>query len=68
MIAYEELERALARWKHRHAAGADAESEAEVISESAAPHPESTIDESRTPMPVDNTGEIDLDSAVVEEI
>jgi hypothetical protein len=60
MIAYEELERALARWKSRRSSGPG-----EPPSDSARPHP--IEGDTRTPMPPEHTGEIDLVDAVVED-
>ena len=56
MIAYDELERALARWKSRRSTAG-----AEPPSESAKPQP--IEGDTLTPMPPEHTGEIDLADA-----
>jgi hypothetical protein len=59
MIAYEELERALTRWKGRRAGGADASREHDA---------DAAIVESMSAYQApDSTGEIDLGDAVVDE-
>lgn len=65
MIAYEELERALARWKSRRSPPPSAA--AEAPSDSAEPHP--IEGDTLTPMPPEHTGEIDLADAdaIVDE-
>ena len=70
MIAYQELEHALARWKSRHSVTGEVDApeitnvimEAQV--ESARPE---AIEDALTPLPPDRTGEIDLADAVVED-
>jgi hypothetical protein len=69
MIAYRDLEHALARWKaRRNAVGVEAPEitnvtlEAQV--ESAKPE---AIEDTLTPLPPEHTGEIDLADAVVED-
>lgn len=63
MIAYEELERAIARWKsHRNGVP-----EPSPVAEVEAARPEAIEDDTRTPLPPEHTGEIDLADAVVED-
>jgi hypothetical protein len=63
MIPYEDLERALARWKSRARDGATPEPTGEVEELGTLPHNNNGL-----PPPREQTGEIDIGDEVVESI
>ena len=65
MIPYEELERALARWKNRssHREGATPEPTGEVDEMGTAPHRVNGL-----PAPREQTGEINISDEVLESV
>jgi hypothetical protein len=63
MIAYEELDRALARWKARRAGTVDG---TDVPSEGDAADPQEVADEAISYQAPDSTGELDLADVVDE--
>jgi hypothetical protein len=67
MIAYEELEHALARWKMRRSGGGGEVTEITSFITVESAKAEAIEDDTRTPLPPDRTGEIDLADAVVED-
>ena len=71
MIAYQELENALARWKSRHSVPGGVDDAREITNVVLEAHVESArpeaIEDILTPLPPDRTGEIDLAEAVVED-
>jgi hypothetical protein len=62
MIPYEELERALARWKARGREGVTPEPVGEDYGTATAPHRD------RMPPAIEQTGEIDLSDDIVESV
>jgi hypothetical protein len=65
MIPYEELEKALARWRNRssHKEGATPEPTGEVEEVGTAPHRVNGL-----PAPTELTGEIDMNDDVLESV